>query len=90
MKLNHLGICKGVKGTRTVVDKIRSEFDAKLYKWKDEVTGSAKNRPQRTCRKRKLVFDDDASAAKVTPPAGSIFCDVYIYSLDIYSENKLT
>ena len=38
--LNHLGICKGVKGTTAVVDSVRREFDSKLQKWKTKLADS--------------------------------------------------
>ena len=34
---NHLGICKGVVGTRTAVDGIRKQHDSKMSKWKRDV-----------------------------------------------------
>lgn len=32
-----LGWCKGVKGTRAAVDKLCSEYDAEIMKWKNEI-----------------------------------------------------
>lgn len=36
-RLNHLGLCVGIKGTRSYLDRIRSSYDTEVFKWKTEI-----------------------------------------------------
>ena len=61
--LHHLGICKGIKGTRSTVDGIRREFDSKVKTWRDriaEVSPTTKT----SKRFRKRLFSDDGWATE--------------------------
>ena len=35
--MNHLGVCLGIKGTRSAIDRIRSGYDKEVLQWKRDV-----------------------------------------------------
>lgn len=36
-RLNYLGLCVGIKGIRSYLDRIRFSYDIEVFKWKIEI-----------------------------------------------------